>query len=109
MPNTAEATQRTRAGHLQGGLRGDGGGADSSPPRTLSYFLRASWRILPPEAQHQLRITMLSLLIARLVGGVLLVLIARQSGVLTGALMESHPWVTAFCVFLVLSLVRVPI
>ena len=52
---------------------------------------------------------MASLLIARLVGGVLLVLIARQSGVLTGALMESHPWVTAFCVFLVLSLVRVPI
>jgi ATP-binding cassette subfamily B protein len=109
MANTREAAQRPPAGDSRGQVRADEGNANPSPRRTLRYFLQASWRILPPEAQHKLRITMASLLMARLAGGVVLVLIARQSGVLTGTLMQAHPWVTAFGVFLGLSLVRVPI
>lgn len=108
MPNAREAPQRPPPGPPGRVPRADEAAAAASPSRTLGYFLKASWRILPPPTQHQLRITMASLLIARLAGGVLLVLIARQSGVLTSALMQSHPWATAFGVFLALSLVRVP-
>ena len=78
-------------------------------PRSLGYFLSASWRLLTEDAKRVVRKTMWQLLVARLVGGIALILMARQSGVLTQALMQSSPWLTAFCVFVGLTLLRVPL
>ncbi|MBI5684341.1 MAG: ABC transporter ATP-binding protein [Verrucomicrobia bacterium] len=80
-----------------------------SPRRSLSYFLRGSWRMLTDDEKRVVRATMWQLLAARLVAGVTLVIVARQSGLLTGALMQSSPWLTAFCVFVGLTLLNVPL
>ncbi len=79
------------------------------PRRSLGYFLRGSWRMLTEDEKRVVRVTMWQLLAARLVAGVALVVVARQSGVLTGALMQSSPWLTAFCVFFGLTLLSVPL
>jgi len=79
------------------------------PQRTLRYFLRGSWQMLTPDEKRVVRATMWQLLAARLAAGVTLVIVARQSGELTGALMQSRPWLTAFCVFVGLTLLNVPL
>ena len=79
------------------------------PQRSLLYFLRGSWRILTDDEKHVVRVTMWELMAARLMAGILLVVMARQSGVLTQALMQSSPWATAFGVFVALTLLRVPL
>ncbi|MFZ2643567.1 MAG: ABC transporter ATP-binding protein [Verrucomicrobiia bacterium] len=80
-----------------------------SPRRSLSYFLRGSWRMLTDDEKRVVRTTMWQLLAVRLVAGVTLIIVARQSGMLTGALMQSSPWLTAFCIFVGLTLLNVPL
>lgn len=87
----------------------DVGTLKEGSPRSLGYFLSASWRLLSEDARRVVRRTMWQLLIARLIGGIALILMARQSGILTQALMQSSPWLTAFCVFVALTLLRVPL
>jgi len=65
--------------------------------------------MLTHDEKRVVRTTMWQLLAARLVAGVTLVIVARQSGLLTGALMQSSPWLTAFCVFVGLTLLNVPL
>lgn len=65
--------------------------------------------MLTDDEKNTVRTTMWQLLVARLVAGVALVIVARQSGQLTGALMQSQPWLTAFCVFVGLTLLNVPL
>lgn len=65
--------------------------------------------MLTDDEKGVVRTTMWQLLAARLVAGVTLVIVARQSGLLTGALMQSSPWLTAFCVFVGLTLLNVPL
>ncbi|MFA7003559.1 MAG: hypothetical protein WC429_05930, partial [Verrucomicrobiia bacterium] len=65
--------------------------------------------MLTHDEKRVVRVTMWQLLAARLVAGVTLVIVARQSGLLTGALMQSSPWLTAFCVFVGLTLLNVPL
>jgi len=87
-------------------------GPPTNPPRPrrpLGYLLRASWNLLQPAERRQIRKAMCQLFFAELVSGVLMILVAQQSGKVTQTLMESRPWAAAFGVFALLSLVRIPL